>query len=119
MNAARCMVMQPGPRDDLVTQRIAALLAGLDRDRVDCAALDAAEAPSRLSRHLAAVFERALRDAGDDPVAQVALVNDLITARAAEMDRRNEVIQLPPEVLEGVRRPPERFGDTPQVIPAP
>ena len=51
--------------------------------------------------------------------AQVALVNELISARAAEMDRTGEVVRLPPEVWQGLRRPPERLGDTPRAIPAP
>jgi superfamily II DNA or RNA helicase/HKD family nuclease len=111
--------MRPGPRDHLVTRQIAELLAGLDPSLVDRVALDSAEAPTRLSRHLAAVIERALRELADDAAAQAALVNDLIAARAAREDQTLEAVRLPPEVWRGVRRPAERLGDAARAIPAP
>ena len=54
--------MRPGPRDDLVTQRLAEARARSIRRSIDRAPLDGAEGPARLSRHLATVIERALRD---------------------------------------------------------
>jgi hypothetical protein len=112
-------VVRPGPRDHLVTQRIAALLAGIDPELIDRGELDAAEGPVRLSRHLSAVIERALRAVGDDPQAQAALVNELIAAQAESDDREDEAVPLPPEFWYGVRAPPARFEDTPRTIPAP
>ena len=88
--------MHPGPRDDLVTRRLAEALASLDPSLIDRAPLDGAEAPARLSRHLAMVIERALRELGDDAEAQAALVNDLVAARAATVDRAAEIVETPP-----------------------
>src|SRR5688572_33264528 len=111
--------MRPGPRDHLVTRRVAEVLAGVDPSLIDRVPLDGAEGPARLSRHLAAVIEVALRDLGDDAEAQAALVNDLVAARAAAYDRDAEVLGVPPEIWQGLHRPPERLGDAPMVIPAP
>src|SRR4051812_11670745 len=111
--------MHPGPRDHLVTRRLAAALAAVDPSLVDLAGLDGADAPARLSRHLAVVVERALRELDDDAAAQVALVNDLIEARAAAQDRDVELVETPPKIWQGLRRQAERLGQAPTVIPAP
>jgi HKD family nuclease len=118
-NPASCQAMRPGPRDHLITQRVAAKLAGVDPVVVDRAALDSAEGPARLSRHLAVVIERALHAIGDDPEVQATLVNELVAARAESDDRQAEVLPLPPEVWYGIREPATRFGDAPRAIPAP
>src|SRR2546423_8059933 len=111
--------MLPGPRDDLVTRRLAAALAAVDRSLVDLVALDAADAPARLSRHLAVVIERALQDLGEDASAQAALVNHLLAVGAATEDRDAELVNVPPRIWHGLHRAPERFGQAPTVIPAP
>ena len=46
-------------------------------------------------------------------------MNDLVAARAAAVDRGAEIVETPPEILQGLHRPPERLGDAPTVIPAP
>jgi superfamily II DNA or RNA helicase/HKD family nuclease len=119
VNAASWQAVRPGPRDHLITQGIAALLAGIDPEMIDRGPLDAAEGPARLSRHLSAVIERALHAIGDDPQLQAALVNELISARAESDDREAEVVELPPEVWYGVREAAALFGEKPRVIPAP
>ena len=63
--AARCATadyaahVKPGPRDHLITEALARELAQIDPALVDREALDGAEGPLRLSRHLAAVVQRA------------------------------------------------------------
>jgi hypothetical protein len=111
--------MRPGPRDHLITQRVAKALASVDPSLIDRVALDAAEGPARFARHLATVIERALRDIADDAEAQAALVNELVAARASSEDRGAELVALPPEVWQGVKHRPERLGDAPHAVPAP
>jgi superfamily II DNA or RNA helicase/HKD family nuclease len=111
--------MRPGPRDQLITQRVAEALAGIDPSLLDRAALDPAEGPERLSRHLAAVIERALRELSDDAEGQANLVNEVIAARASALDREAEALALPAELWQGLRKAPERFGGVPIAIPAP
>jgi HKD family nuclease len=110
--------VQPGPRDHLITERLARALAQVDPAFIDRAALDGVEGPSRLSRHLATAIEVGLRAAADDPAAQASLVNDLL-ARATTGEDLSDLIALPPEIWQGLRRPPERLGDKPHAIPAP
>jgi hypothetical protein len=111
--------MRPGPRDHLVTQRIAEALATIDPSLVDRVPLDSAEAPARLARHLAPVIERALRALADDVDAQVALLNELVGMGAVAEDRQAERLMVPPELWQGLRQAPERLGDAPRTIPAP
>ena len=111
--------MRPGPRDHLVTERVAEVLAAIDPSLIDRIALDAAEGPARFARHLSAVIERALLDVADDAHAQAAIVNDLVAARAAPEDRHGELVTLPPELWQSLREPPARLGDAPRTIPAP
>lgn len=108
--------MKPGPRDHLVTEALAGELSDVDALLVQREALDGAEAPSRLSRHLATTIERALR-AADDPGAQAALVNELL-ARAVPAETADHVA-IPPELWTGLRRPPERLGGSPTTIASP
>src|SRR3954468_3753228 len=111
--------MRPGPRDHLITQRVAEVLAAIDPSLIDRAPLDAAEGPARFAPHLSVVIERALLDVADDAHAQAAIVNHLVAARAAPEDRHGELVTLPPELLQGLREPPARLGDVPRTIPAP
>jgi HKD family nuclease len=111
--------MRPGPRDHLITQRVAEALASVDPELIARVALDAVEGPARFARHLATVIERALRDIADDAEAQAALVNELLVARASPEDRRAELVAVPPELWQGVKHPPERLGAAPRAVPAP
>jgi superfamily II DNA or RNA helicase/HKD family nuclease len=111
--------MRPGPRDHLITQRVAEALAAFDPSLIDRVALDAAEGPARFARHIAVVIERALREIGEDAEAQAALINELVEARAAPDDRQAELVAVPPELWQGVKRPPERLGEAPRAVPAP
>lgn len=111
--------MKPGPRDDLITRQLSELLAGLDPAVVDRALLDGTEGPGRLSKHLAATIERALRGLGDDPVGQASLVNRLLAVGDDGRERQTASIPFPPEVLQGVRRPAERLGGLPVNVPRP
>ena len=47
------------------------------------------------------------------------LVNGLVASRAGADDRHGELLVLPPELLQGLRVPPERLGVSPRTIPAP
>jgi superfamily II DNA or RNA helicase/HKD family nuclease len=111
--------VQPGPRDNVVTQALAEQLANVDPLLVSDSPLDPVEGPTRLSRHLAAVLERALRALHDDPAAQAALVNGVIAVSAAIPDRDAEQLAAPPRVLDGIKRAAQRLGDTPYAVPAP
>jgi hypothetical protein len=102
--------MRPGPRDHLVTQRLQGVLAAIDPALVDRVSLDTAEAPERLSRHVAAVIERVLHELAHDAEAQATLVNELVAARAGTDDRHGELLVVPPELRQGLRVPPERLG---------
>ena len=98
---------------------LATQLANVDPSLVSSSSLDPVEGPTRLSRHLAAVIERALRELHDDPNAQAALVNGVIAVSAAIPDREAERLADPPRVLDGIKRAPQRLGDTPHSVPAP
>ena len=69
--------LAPGPRDHLITRALRAALDNLDPELIDEEALDPAEAPTRLARHLAAELERALR-AEDDASTQARYANDVL-----------------------------------------
>ena len=98
---------------------LATQLATVDPSLISGSLLDPVEGPTRLSRHLAAVIERALRELHDDPHAQAALVNSVIAASAAIPDREAEQLAAPPRVLDGIKRAPQRLGDTPYAVPSP
>ena len=48
--------LEPGPRDHLLTERLAQALAALSPDVIKQEPLDATEGPGRLARHLAAAL---------------------------------------------------------------
>ena len=54
--------LAPGPRDHLITSALERALAELDPELLISDALDPAEAPERLARHLMAEVRRALAD---------------------------------------------------------
>lgn len=85
----------PGVYEHLVTRGLAGQLARLDPDLVDRASLDEADAHTVLTRHIARLAARALRQIGTGPDAltrQVELANRLTQAivdvapRAATVD---------------------------------
>ncbi len=107
--------LQPGPRDHLITQALARALAQLDTEVLETEALDPAEAPDRLARHVMHELRRAL-DASDLADAQAAAVNDLLERIAGAED--GAAVALPPRVLAGIRgRSP--LGDVVALAPAP
>src|SRR4051794_26141477 len=108
--------MRPGPRDHLITEALARKLEALDPSLVVRDHLDAAEAPSRLAQHLARVVQRALGSTHDSE-QRARLINQLIALAAP--DDAGDLIVIPPEVWEGLQRPPERLGDKPTSIAAP
>src|SRR5438132_4320279 len=94
--------LRPGPRDHLLTRALVRVLESVDPSLVDRLALDGAEGPRRLARHLAAVIERELAGLGDDRDTarrQAELVNALLGSHEEEM------IIIPPEVWTGLRAP--------------
>ena len=108
--------LQPGPRDHLLTRALEEALAQLPAEALDVEALDAAEAPQRLARHLAAAVKTALA-ARDDADDQATAINALL--QAADPEATHEMLSLPPRVLTGIRpaNPLGGFADTP-MLPA-
>jgi len=91
----------PGPRDHLVTERLARTLRAVpDELRVEVP-LDSAEAPDRLARHAMAEIRRDLAG-GDAADAQARQINDLL----ADLDGDASVDQsvaIPARVLQGIK----------------
>lgn len=90
--------MKPGLRDELITHATLATVKNLG-DRAKREALDPAEAPSRLTRHVASILEREL-DARGTPAsteAVTAIANEIL----AGLDKNASVIE-PPELLTGI-----------------
>src|SRR5690242_12308709 len=108
--------MRPGPRDQLITERIAAALEQIDESLIERAALDGAEGVRRLSLHLVAELEPTLRALIDRPQAateQATMVNAILQGVDQDADR----VRLPPEVLGGIREPPDPLtGKSPALI---
>lgn len=114
----------PGPRDELITRAVERALADLDPNQLVQEPLDPAEAPDRLSRHLARAVAAALREFNDAPnddnaadmgAQHVGHINPLL----ADPD---EHVVLPPRVLKEIRsfaatggglNPPVRLPKTP------
>jgi superfamily II DNA or RNA helicase/HKD family nuclease len=91
----------PGPRDHLVTRALRRALGELDPRVVDIEHIDAAEAPERLARHLAAVVRRILA-MSEEATAQADVVNDLLQLADGDMAVQEE-IPTPPQILTGIR----------------
>ncbi len=100
--------LRPGLRDELLTAAIRDALSQVDEELIELAALEGAEAPERLARHVGLVVRRVLermRDEDAPAEAQALVVNELIGALSDE-----DAIRLPPSVLTGVRRSAEGLG---------
>jgi HKD family nuclease len=106
--------IQPGPRDHLISQALASVLATLDqRVRVE-QALDPTEAPERLARYVMEQLRTAL-DPDTPADSQASEINDLLSAIDDSADAR---IALPARVLLGIK-PRSAFGDVLHLPPAP
>lgn len=92
--------IKPGPRDHLLTERLAAALAALPPEVIKQQPLDAAEAPDRLARHLADALLPVLMNMSLSD-EQAALINLLVAN--ANGDRGDAIVQ-PPMVLNDVLR---------------
>ena len=92
--------LTPGPRDHLVTERLAAALAGLPGDVVKQQPLDAAEGPGRLAHHLASALLPLLRNLSlsDEQAKQINAA-----LAFANADSGDAVVR-PPMVLTDVLR---------------
>lgn len=108
--------LEPGPRDHLITRSLARDLATLDEALVDDAALDGAEAPDRLARHVMDELRRDLST--DDPAdEQAARVNRIIGDLELE-NRHDAEVALPARVLQGIR-PRSPLGTAVDLPPPP
>lgn len=107
----------PGPRDHLLTRALMNAVAALDPELLVEDALDGAEAPERLSRHLMAEVRRALGEKGSGD-EQARAVNELLGQALEPEDAEDAEILLPTRVLQGIRaRSP--LGDPLALPPAP
>jgi superfamily II DNA or RNA helicase/HKD family nuclease len=92
--------LKPGPRDHLLTERLAAALAALPADVIKQQPLDAAEGPGRLARHLAAALLPGLTNLGLSD-EQAALANAVLASANGD---DGDAIVRPPMVLNDVLR---------------
>ncbi|UUY03860.1 DUF3427 domain-containing protein [Svornostia abyssi] len=87
---------EPGVRDELLTRRLARELERLEDGRVLREALDDAEAPGRLARHLARAIERLLAGSSEQVGQLAAQLNALLAAAKAD---EGDGVVTPPEIL--------------------
>ncbi len=95
------MSVEPGPRDHLITRALERALGSLDQGLIERRPLDAAEAPDRLARHLAAALRselHGLSSAGD----QAELINRAVE-ELLSTDNDEAAVALPPRILDGIR----------------
>ena len=105
--------LRAGLRDEVLTAAARRALAELDPELVAQAALETAEAPERLARHLAAVARRLLERMSETDASaeeQARTVNWAIELLAAGEAAEEDVVALPPDLLIGVREPAEGLG---------
>lgn len=113
--------LSAGLRDEVVTAATQGALEHLDGALIARAGLDSAEAPDRLSRHLAAVAERLLRYLSDRHASaeeQARIVNRAVEILAAGQVDERDILALPPGLLTGILAPPVGLGD-PYLPPRP
>lgn len=101
--------LEPGPRDHLLSRVLNEALAALDAELLVKEALDPAEAPDRLARHLMEELRRVLGDAetADD---QARRVNALLRQALDEDGAASAEVLLPARILQGIR-PRSQLGD--------
>jgi hypothetical protein len=93
--------LSPGPRDHLLTRALREAIAGLDPELVSEDALDAAEAPERLARHLMAEVRRAL-DGDESADDQAERVNALLAEALPAEEAGPAEVELPARILQGI-----------------
>lgn len=108
--------LKPGPRDHLITRALKRALSRVDGELLVSQALDPAEAPDRLARHLMDEVRTALREF-DSADGQAAAVNDLLARLLSPQDAREAEVLRPARILQGIRKR-SRFGD-PLDLPTP
>lgn len=93
---------KPGPRDHLLTERLAAHLKPVPVERQELRPLDPAEAPERIARHAKDEIRQVLNELieKEDSDDQVRRINELIAQLDAET---YDPILLPPRILEGIK----------------
>ncbi|MGO9900113.1 MAG: DUF3427 domain-containing protein [Solirubrobacteraceae bacterium] len=108
--------LRPGPRDHLITRRLARRLEQLASElRVDLA-LDPAEGAERLARHAMREIARQLAD-DESAVSQARRLNELLRPFVEDADDWEAAdVVLPPRVLSGIKRR-SPLGD-PMPLPA-
>src|SRR3954449_8235947 len=97
--------LPPGLREELLTTATARALSAFDEELVSRAELDAAEAPDRLARHLAAVTKRLLAqmsDYGLSPDEQAQIVNRAVELLSPEDADEADLLSLPIGLLHGI-----------------
>lgn len=92
--------MDPGVRDELITEAVLAQLAALAEQQVHTETLDPATAPARLAKHLFTIVGSVLASATGETSLdrQIEIVNDLMTQLSAE----DQMVASPPRVLTGI-----------------
>jgi superfamily II DNA or RNA helicase/HKD family nuclease len=93
--------LNPGPRDHVLTRALREATAGLDPELVAEQALDPAEAPDRLARHLMAEVRRVLRDE-DSADLQAERINALLNGALPPADSEAAEVVLPARILQGI-----------------
>jgi hypothetical protein len=93
--------LSPGPRDHLLTRALREAIAGLDPELISEDALDAAEAPERLARHLMAEVRRAL-DGDESADDQTERVNALLAEALPAEEAGPAEVELPARILQGI-----------------
>ena len=93
--------LSPGPRDHLLTRALREAIAGLDPELISEDALDPAEAPDRLARHLMAEVRRAL-DGEDSADTQAEQVNALLAEALPVAESESAEVVLPARILQGI-----------------
>ncbi len=93
--------VNPGPRDHLLTRALREAIAELDPELIAEEALDPAEAPDRLARHLMDEVRRAL---GDEQSAdlQAKQVNALLAGALPSAESEAAEVVLPARILQGI-----------------
>lgn len=112
MGETRLSDTRPGPRDHVLTRALREAIAELDPELIHESALDPAEAPTRLARHLVTEIQRALT--GEESAdTQAERVNALLNRALPPEESDPAQVELPARILQGISEP------TPLGSPAP
>jgi superfamily II DNA or RNA helicase/HKD family nuclease len=112
--------LSPGPRDHLLTRALREAIAGIDPELISEGALDPAEAPERLARHLMAEVRRAL-DGEESADTQAERVNALLAQALPTEVAKPAEVELPARILQGLagRTPLGSVAPLPQLPSTP